>query len=396
MSRTDYTFYGSLMSYYSGKSRSYLRKKRLPFVEKLPNDPHYLANIAPKVGGAYQPTIVTPDGNVLRDTSVIIDTLEARHPDNPVYPLGPKQRVVALLFELFGDESLLKAAMHYRWIDPDNPAGWAAPKDDNSYIARWFVRFADPRLDQSAHDQAQVRMNRIINITLPGLGITTETVGAIEDSFKEFLRLFEDHLGHYPYLLGGAPSIGDFGLMGPLYAHLGRDPIPSTLIKNSAPAVFDWVERMNAPEDGLAMYPNATPEFLENDDVPETLLPIIALMARDFMPEVASVIAFLTNWLEDNGPIPPGTPVLDHRIVALGTLDPIGHHEVPFRGKTLNLAVRHYMQWMFQRVQDTYLGLGRDDRKAVDDLLAPTGILPYLELPISRRIERVDDVEVFA
>lgn len=396
MPTSAYTLYGSLMSLYSGKGRSYLRKKRLPFHEKLPNDPHYLEHIAPRVGGAYQPTVVTPDGSVLRDTSVIIDELEGRHPENPVYPPGPKQRLVALLFELFGDESLLKAAMHYRWIDPANPSGWAAPEDDESYIARWFIRFADPRSDQSAHDQAQIRMKRIITTTLPGLGVTAETVGAIEESFLEFLRLFDDHLQRYPYLLGGVPSIGDFGLMGPLYAHLGRDPVPSTIIKNRAPAVFDWIERMNSPEDGLSMHPGVTADFLENDQVPETLLPIISLMVRDFMPEVASMIAFLTEWLEDNGPVAPGTPVVDHRIVSLGTLDPIGHHAVPFRGITLNLAVRHYMQWMFQRVQDDYLGLDADDHQNVDNLLGPTGMVPYLQLNIARRIERVDNVEVFA
>ena len=30
----------------------------------------------------------------------------------------------------------------------------------------------------------------------------------------------------YPYLLGGKPSIGDFGMIAPLYGHLGRDAKP--------------------------------------------------------------------------------------------------------------------------------------------------------------------------
>ena len=33
----------------------------------------------------------------------------------------------------------------------------------------------------------------------------------------------------YPYLLGGRPSIADFGFMAPLFAHLGRDPVPAAL-----------------------------------------------------------------------------------------------------------------------------------------------------------------------
>ena len=34
-----YTLYGSYASYYTAKSRSYLRKKGIPFVERLPSDP---------------------------------------------------------------------------------------------------------------------------------------------------------------------------------------------------------------------------------------------------------------------------------------------------------------------------------------------------------------------
>jgi hypothetical protein len=35
--------------------------------------------------------------------------------------------------------------------------------------------------------------------------------------------------------------------MGPLYAHLARDPYPSVLMKQQAQRVWRWVERMNAP-----------------------------------------------------------------------------------------------------------------------------------------------------
>ena len=34
-----YTLYGSYASYYTAKVRSYLRKKAIPFVERLPSDP---------------------------------------------------------------------------------------------------------------------------------------------------------------------------------------------------------------------------------------------------------------------------------------------------------------------------------------------------------------------
>lgn len=396
MAEPHYIFYGSAMSLYSGKLRSYMRKKELSFHEVLPNDPDYLANVAPRVGGAYQPTILTPDDEAIRDSSVIIDTLEARHPENPITPPGSVQQLVSLLFELFGDEGLLKPAMHYRWIDPKDHTKWCAPQDDDDYVARWFIRFADPRSDQSPHDQAQLRMQRIIDTTLLGLGVTADTVHVVEEAFEDFLRLFATHLERYPYLLGGKPCLGDFALMGPLYAHMGRDPVPSALIKTIAPAVFDWTERMNAAEAGLSMHPGVEPAFLPDDKIPDTLVPLIKMMTGDFMPEVAGTMDFLTDWLEHNGPVAPGTPVMDHRLISLGILDPIGHHRVPLRGVTLDLAVRHYVQWMFQRVQDCYLSMDAPARKHAADILGGTGILTYLETPVKRRIERVDNVEVFA
>lgn len=396
MTDPHYIFYGSAMSLYSGKLRSYMRKKRLSFHEVLPSDPDYLANVAPRVGGAYQPTILTPQNEAIRDTSVIIDTLEARHSESSFSPTGPVQQLVNLLFEFFGDEGLLKPAMHFRWLNPDNHNEWHVPQDETAYVARWFIRFADPRSEQSAYDQAQVRMRRIIEITLPGLGLTADTVDAVETSFEDFLRFLNTHLEVHPYLLGGKPCLGDFALMGPLYAHMGRDPVPSTLIKTIAPAVFDWTERMNAAEDGLSMHPGAQPAYLIGDEIPETLLPVIQLMTQDFMPEVASMISFLNQWVDDNGPIAPGTPVMDHRLVSLGVLDPIGYHQAPLRDATLDLAVRHYMQWMFQRVQDHYLSLDSDAQSKTSNALTKTGIQTYLDLSIARRIERVNNVEVFA
>ena len=239
-------------------------------------------------------------------------------------------------------------------------------------------------------------MQRIIDVILPGIGVTPETAPIIEAVFEEFLDHFNAHLEDHGYLFGGQPSVGDFGLIGPMYAHLGRDPYPSTVIKTRAPAVFDWIERMNAREAGLAMYPGAEPGFLPDDEIPETLLPILGLIARDLMPEVAGIVSFMNAHVVEQGAIPSGTPVNLGGMVAIGTQHPIGHHTVPLRGMPVRQVVRYFTQWMFQRVLDQYAALDRKDRAEIEVLLGPTGLLPYLRLPIARRIERVNDVEVFA
>ena len=55
--------------------------------------------------------------------------------------------------------------------------------------------------------------------------------------------LFERHLGEtgVPFLLGHRPSIGDFGLLAPIYAHLYRDPVPGFILRTRW--VYKWVYR---------------------------------------------------------------------------------------------------------------------------------------------------------
>ena len=47
-----------------------------------------------------------------------------------------------------------------------------------------------------------------------------------------------------PYLLGTAPSLADFGMMGPMLRHFGQDPTPVEIMRNTAPAVYEWVARV--------------------------------------------------------------------------------------------------------------------------------------------------------
>ena len=144
------------------------------------------------------------------------------------------------------------------------------------------------------------------------------------------------------------------------------------------------------------MHPGAKGEFLDDDEIPPTLLPMIDLMVRDYMPEIKSMVAFIGQWAEENGPFASGDPVTGRRLISLGALDPIGYHEVPYRGTTLHLAIRRYMQWMFQRVQDVHSGLSDTGKGRAQAVLGGTGMIDCLNMDVPRRIDRVNNVEVFA
>ena len=99
ISTNEYFLYGSDVSLYAGKARSYLRKKGVPFEMRSTSHPGHARAIA-AIGHAYQPILETAAGEFVQDTTEIIDFIEPRHPAPSVYPSGPCQRLVALLLEL--------------------------------------------------------------------------------------------------------------------------------------------------------------------------------------------------------------------------------------------------------------------------------------------------------
>ena len=66
--------------------------------------------------------------------------------------------------------------------------------------------------------------------------------------YVAMLTKLNQHFSKYPYLLGSKPCIADFGMMAPMYGHLGGDPKPLALMQEYAVRVFRWTERMNRPE----------------------------------------------------------------------------------------------------------------------------------------------------
>ncbi|MBP6701711.1 MAG: glutathione S-transferase N-terminal domain-containing protein, partial [Halioglobus sp.] len=80
-------------SLYSGKVRSYLIKKGLPFRELLPPHPRFGAQVIPAVRQFVVPILETTDGQFIQDSTVIIEELERRFPERPMLPTTPVQRV---------------------------------------------------------------------------------------------------------------------------------------------------------------------------------------------------------------------------------------------------------------------------------------------------------------
>ncbi len=353
-----YILYGSEFSYYSGKARAYLRYKGLPFEDRVATRKVYKEVILPGVGAPIVPVLAAPEGELVQDTTDIIDFLEQRHPEPGVYPEGPCQKLVALMLEHYGDEWLVIPAMHYRWSVLD---------EQYDFIMGEFGAMSAP--DESRKNQIAIgeKTSAPFRGSIGPLGISEATIPAIEAGYLTLLDQLSAHFAQHRYLLGDRPCIADFGFIGPLYAHLGRDPVPKQIMEKRAPAVYGWVQRMMDP-------PGDYGDLLPDDEIPDTLIPVLETLCRDFLPDVRDVVAQNAAYLDAH----PGENIPRH----------LGMH--PFRtGDAEGQRVVHsYSQWMFQRAWDHYHNLTGEARDAADVLLERIGGLEALQAPLPHRVRR--------
>lgn len=353
---------GAPVSLYTGKLRCYLNYKSIPYEEILASKQVYQDIIIPRTGVRYIPVLITDDDQALQDTTVIIDALEQRYPDHSVYPASPLQRLVSLLLETYADEWLVIPAMYYRWRVAEN----------RDFAIREFGRTSAP--EASAEEQWQIGEENAkpFASALPRLGICADNSAAIEASYLALLADLNRHFSLYPFLLGDKPCIGDFGLIGPLYAHLYRDPWSGRLLTEKAPRVAAWVQRMIAP----AVNRYATQgDFLPDDQIPDTLLPVLARMFEEQGPVLRQTLRQVKDWAAHNA-----QPELPRAI---------GECTFAIGGVEATRLTFPYMQWMWQRSVDAYQQLSDRDRERADALLASApGAMELLNTPIEQRVGR--------
>lgn len=370
---SEITLYGSALSLYTGKARSYLIKSGLCYRETVPISDHFRQQVLPKMGGRQSiPTIETAAGEVIRDGTAIIDHYEA-DTNNRFSPNTPKQRIISLLFDVIGAEGLLRPAMHYRWN---------FPAQNHDFLSFHFASMMakNPEREQQAEKNMQ-RMRTACQM----FGAVPDTFELVESLYAELLEKLNIHFAEQPYLLGGKPCIGDFGMIAPLYGHLGRDPAPLTLMQTQAVRLFRWVERMNRPELDVGEFDIQDGEYLGNDVVSDSLIDVLKQIAIDFIPETKTASDCINQWLSDQKNLSPSTPV--ERGVGLGSFD--------VRGVTVNALAQPYRFYLLKRVQDEYDKLDAADKKNVDDMLAACDMKEVLTIKISRNIGRENNREVW-
>ena len=272
-----FRIYGSEMSPYSVKVRSYFRYKGLPhrwLIRNASNQADYQKHAKlPLI-----PLVVTPDEQGIQDSTPIIERIEAMHPQPGVHPADPTMAFLSALLEEFGDEWGNKWMFHYRW---------ARDVDQLSAAGR-IARQMQPRADQSQHAEmtAQIRGRMVDRVWF--VGSNEMTAPQIEASFERAIDLLDAHFSTYPYLFGAKPAFGDFGLWGQLYC-AWSDPTAGALIEGRAQSLLAWIHRM--------LWPRAEGELADWNSLAPTLQPLLrTIVGPLFLPwSVANAHAVAIN-----------------------------------------------------------------------------------------------------
>ena len=263
-----YRIFGSEMSPYSVKVRSYARYKGIPH-EWIPRTTASEEAYRKYARLPIVPTVATPQDEGLQDSTPIMETLDARFPEPSIHPADPALAFLSALIEEFGDEWGNKLMFHHRWF----------AQVDQLASAQTLARLAQPQGDEAEVAQWAAMILQRMSTRGHFVGSSPANAPLITGYYFELLDLLEAHLRTRKYLFGGRPAFADFGLGGQMY-ECSVDPTCGAGMRARGPAVLDWCHRMMEPrEDG---------PFETWESLAPTLKPLLAYIGRYFLPWTAA------------------------------------------------------------------------------------------------------------
>lgn len=261
----DYRLFGAETSPYSLKVRAALRYKGVAFdwiARSAGNEAEFRKNAAtPTV-----PLLLSPKHAPAQDSTLILDALEAAHPEPPARPEDAATQALAEILEDYADEWLNKCMFQQRWgQQPDRDAA----------ALRVLVQLNDgkrPRAFKAPAKQVATRMLA----RLPLVGAEPENAATLENSYRRFALRLNTHLQNHLFIFGGRPSAADFAIAAQFQQML-TDPTPGAWLTERAPFLVAWCGHMEDPK--------ASGPFEALSALEATLLPIFeGEVSRTYLP----------------------------------------------------------------------------------------------------------------
>ena len=325
------TLYGSNISYFTGKMENYFRIRGIPYRFKSMQFPRMERQLKREIGVSQMPAVQLSDGRWLTDTTKMIEWFEAGFSDNALIPSDPAQAFIAHLIEDWADEWWWRPAMHYRWHYTEGArfASWHLATEVMGSV--WLPVWLKRRL-------LSQRQRRGYTV---GDGLTPTNIPAVEAGVRRLFGQLQAIFSARPYLLGLRPSLADIGLAGPFFRHFALDPVPLEILRQTAPAVLEWVARLW----------NTTQEDLQGDwlaTLPDDIKPLLRDIGAGYLP-------YLTANAEA---VRDGRQRFDIQIDG-----------IEFK----NARYSRYRVWCLNELRERWLGLTDEAKKTTQDLLAGQG-----------------------
>jgi glutathione S-transferase len=386
----DYRLFSWEHSYFSGKVRAFLRYKAhagaLRFEDVLATPELISGLLIPATGTNAVPQLLARDGTWTQDSSEILDAVERAHPEPRVFPdpaRAPRQRLACHLIELLADEWMLVYAFWERWRWSRDGA---RPSHARFNEQQWGAVIAPGAGGVERRAAARVFFERAFGIHEPdaaprgvyaglvALGVTPRTEKAWEASHARLMERLEAHFAVHDFALGGLPSLADFALLGPLYAHVYRDAVAGFELRSRWPLVAEWVERANGEgalnarsygqrlyrlgSDGALVGAPATSDggaWLPDDAIALTLVPVLEVFFEEMWPVLDDAIEVVRRHLA-SGAHAPGGELPGKSFTASPGFEPLQTgggaltHEFELGGVRERRMIVPYQIWMLQRL----------------------------------------------
>lgn len=323
----EITVYGSKISYFTGKLEGYLRYKEIPYQFRSMTTEYFNRIVPEKTGAQQMPAVEFADGRWATDTTPLIEWFEEQHADSPVVPADPVQAFICYLIEDYADEWLWRPAMHFRW----------SYLRDRQLLSTCIVDELFQEVKGPVWLKRRMISRRQKSNFVDKDGVTASTREHVQQAYLSVLEILETIFRDRPFIFGERPTLADFGMFGPMFRHFSQDPTPAEIMRETAPAVFEWVARLW----------NAKSSQLDGELVSELPADILPLLEELGATHLHNLAANAAAWREGAS---------QYEVTVQGT-----HYQ--------GLPVSRYRVWCLERLQQRFDALPADAKTTLQTLL---------------------------
>ncbi len=340
-----YRMYWDYTSYYSNKLRSYLNYKEIPYKLMQTTLDDYQRLIPKLVGMPIIPVVLTPDDQVMQDSTPMMEWFEKEYSHKSAIPKDQRLAFIMWAIEEFSDEYLVRFAMRTRW---------GAEGGQNTLSARIARGFTYGQQSEMIKMGSKMILSRQSGFN-EALGLATEEeCKSVDQQYLDMLAILDKHLSDYSYLLGDRPSLADFAFFGPLWAHGFNDPDSAQILEVNAPQVCNWLQEMaNLGDSRGGLGRTDFGGWIDIDGgVPESLIELLSFINKTYLPQAKG-----------------------YRHAMLNSDSSI---KVDIYGTQSQIPAWNYRAGTYAQLQKRFTLLNVQQQEWLENALTPSGLLPAL------------------